>query len=178
MEQKRRNLVIGISILLAFGLGGCSALQPVRPASVQNSSAYYVAPTPAPTATPLQPTVSSTESQPANCTNVLSYEKDLTLPDGTFVDAGSKLDKQWQVLNSGTCTWDSSYTLQKIDGDDLGATSPQTLAPARGGAEVTLSIQFTAPTTPGNYSSVWKAYTPDGQPFGDPITIVINVANK
>jgi len=177
MDKKGRGFILPVGVFLTILIAGCSALQPVRSAAAQ-SPAYFVAPTPAPTPTPVKPTQSSTEGQPANCTNVLSFESDLTVPDGTFVDPGSSLDKQWQVRNSGTCNWNSSYTLQKIDGDDLGVTGPQAIVPARSGSEATLRIVFTAPGTPGNYSSTWQAFDPEGQPFGDYFSIVINVANK
>jgi uncharacterized membrane protein len=116
-------------------------------------------------------------TQPADCTNILSYEKDLTLPDGTHVNAGSSLDKQWQVKNSGTCNWDKTYTIRMLKGDALGAASPQTLDPVSSGAETTIHIHFTAPSQAGNYTSSWQAYDPDGEAFGDYFSIEINVTN-
>jgi hypothetical protein len=172
--QKLRSLFLIIT--LPVFLGGCVALGPVRAADSSTGS-LYVAPTRLPQASPTAsaaPT-SAAEAQPENCQNVLSYVKDLTLPDGTFVQANSQLDKQWLVRNSGTCNWIDGYTLQRIDGDDLGAASPQALVPARGGTEATVRILFTSPDQPGNYSSTWQAFNANGDPFGDPLTIVINV---
>jgi hypothetical protein len=163
-------------LTLPVFLGGCVALGPVR-AVDSSTSSLYVAPTRQPQSSPtvsVAPT-SAAEAQPENCQNVLSYVKDLTLPDGTFVQANSQLDKQWLVRNSGTCNWIDGYTLQRIDGNDLGAVSPQALVPARGGTEATVRILFTAPDQPGNYSSTWQAFNANGDPFGDPLTIVINV---
>ena len=43
---------------------------------------------------------------------------------------------------------------------------------------VIIRIVFTAPTEPGKYTSTWQAYGPDGQPFGDYISILINVKSQ
>jgi hypothetical protein len=179
MQRKFSLQLIVIIATLSLFLGGCSALQPVRSAPLANSAPFFIAPTSAPQQiqATVQPT-RSTDSQPANCTNVLSFGQDLSLPDGTYVNPGSSLDKQWQVRNSGTCNWNDTYTIQKIDGDLLGAASPQALVPARSGTQTTIRIVFTAPTEPGQYTSSWKAFTPDGEPFGDPFTILINVTNQ
>jgi hypothetical protein len=105
----------------------------------------------------------------------LRYLEDLTIPDGTIVAAGSELDKRWRVLNSGSCNWNESYSLQLIAGADLGAQQIQKLYPARAGAEVTLRIRFTAPVEPGVVRSVWQAFSPQGEAFGDPIFIEVFV---
>jgi Ig-like domain from next to BRCA1 gene len=180
MQKKSIRRVIILAITLSLLAGGCAALRPVRSLAYSDTSPIFVAPTRMPTPTPPKPTQSpnSVDSQPANCTNVLSFEKDLTIPDSSYVDPGSSLDKQWLVKNSGTCNWNDSYSLRMIEGDSLGATSPQPIVPARGGVETTIRILFTAPTEPGNYYSKWKAYDADGQPFGDFFEIVINVPSK
>ncbi|MHC1740012.1 MAG: NBR1-Ig-like domain-containing protein [Anaerolineaceae bacterium] len=180
MQTKVHLTFFLVAITLSLFLGGCSGLRPIRSATSPESVNYFVAPTKIATPTPeLQLTsTSAVDAQPNDCTNVLSYLSDLSIPDGTFIDASSSLDKKWQVRNSGTCNWNESYTLQMTSGDLLGATSPQALAPARSGTETVIRIIFTAPQNPGNYSSTWQAFTADGQPFGDPLFIEINVPAK
>lgn len=179
MQGNKFYFLLITTLLLPFWMGGCSSLAPVRSAD-NNEVGYFIAPTKAATPTPenaVMPT-SSKNNQPANCTNQLTYEKDLTLPDGTFVDPGTSLDKQWQVKNEGTCNWDETYSLKLINGDAMGASDPQAIMPARGGTEAVIRIVFTAPTEPGKYTSTWQAYGPDGQPFGDYISILINVKSQ
>jgi hypothetical protein len=178
--QREKALQLILAATLSLLVGGCSVLRPVRSAESTDPSAYFIAPTRAATSTQQQAaqTTSAIDSQPANCTNLLSYKKDLTIPDGSFVTPGSSLDKQWQVSNSGTCNWNDSYTIRLVDGDLLGATSPQTIVPARSGTDAIIRIIFTAPTEPGNYSSTWQAFDPKGQTFGDYFKIVINVAGN
>ena len=124
-----------------------------------------------PTRLVLTPRVTPTTS----CTNNLTFESDLTIPDGTTVIPGSSLDKRWQVQNSGTCNWYETYSVRLIDGDGLGLSSDQPLYPARAGSELSLRLVFTAPSEPGTYRSAWQAFNPDSNAFGDPIFIEIVV---
>lgn len=136
-------------------------------------------PTPAnPEPTAGAPTPAQAGGPPPNldCANGLRYLSDLTIPDGTQVIPGAQIDKRWQVENSGACNWDERYRLRLISGDALGAPAEQALYPARGGAQAVIRLLLIAPTEPGTYRSVWQAIDPQGQPFGDPITIEILVA--
>ncbi len=101
------------------------------------------------------------------CIDGLSYLQDLTIPDGTNVQPGQYIDKQWQVKNSGTCNWDQRYRLKLISGAAMGADLLLPLYPARAGAEATIEIRFTAPQSAGLYECHWQAVGPEGQPFGD-----------
>ena len=145
-----------------------AAAQPAESVLLVQASATSAAPSEAPTETPhLTPT-------PA-CTAGLTFLSDLTIPDGTIVAPGDPLDKRWQVENSGTCNWDSGYSLRLIAGLDLGAPVEQGLFPARSGARSMIRLLFTAPEEPGTYRSAWQAYDPDGEPFGDAFFIEIVV---
>lgn len=167
---------ISTSLFIFFSLGflaGCTGT---------NSTVLtpFLPPTPLPNLTPL--TVPQTAvpvegpSPTPACTNDLLFIQDVTIPDNTIVAAGSLLDKQWQLQNNGTCNWDSRYRLRFIDGDPLGAPAEQALYPARAGTQFSLRILFTAPATPGTYTSEWQAYDPQGAPFGVSffIKIVVN----
>jgi hypothetical protein len=131
--------------------------------------------------TPVQPTNTSPAAvivkptTSSRCTDNLTYQTDLTIPDGTRTAPGTLLDKRWQVQNSGTCNWDENYRLKLVGGSSLGAPTDQALFPARSGMPATLRILFTAPLDPGSYRSAWQAYNPQGEPFGDPIFIEIVV---
>ncbi len=124
--------------------------------------------TPSPTATAVMPT-------PTPCTNDLKFVQDVTVPDGTSVTPGERVDKQWLVTNAGTCNWDAAYRLKLITGDAMDAPTEQALYPARAGTQATLGIVFTAPQSAGNYASAWQAVAPDGTAFGEALTLQINV---
>jgi hypothetical protein len=111
---------------------------------------------------------------PTSCTNGLTFVKDITVSDNTPFGPGQTIDKQWLVMNSGTCDWDSRDRLKLIDGPAMGAAE-QALYPARAGAQAMLRILFTAPSDTGTYKSTWQAFGPGGDAFGDPIYIQILV---
>ncbi|MEK6256452.1 MAG: NBR1-Ig-like domain-containing protein [Chloroflexota bacterium] len=137
----------------------------------------YIAPSlapkiPTPNATEA-PSVSSTSA--VSCKNDLKYVDDVTVPDGTRFAPHAPIEKIWLVSNAGTCNWENGYTFRLISGPEMGATSEQSLIPARSGSEIEIRILFTAPGAPGNYVSKWQAYNPAGEPFGDVIFIDVSV---
>jgi hypothetical protein len=111
------------------------------------------------------------------CQDGLRFLVDITVPDGTIVAPGDRIDKQWQVENSGTCNWDGRYRLRRISGPALQAPDEQALYPARSGTQAVIRILLVAPAEPGTYRSAWQAYDPLGQPFGDPIFVEILVSS-
>lgn len=129
-----------------------------------------------PEITPIPSPVASETASPVACTSGLKFLDDLTVPDGSPVNPGERIDKQWLIRNTGTCDWDADYRLRLVGGyPPLGAEIVQALFPARAGAEVTLQIFFTAPPASGVYRSAWQAYDPQGIPFGETIYIEITV---
>ncbi len=114
----------------------------------------------------------------ANCENQLEFLDDLTIPDGAEVLPGEKIIKQWLIKNTGSCNWNSSYSLQLISGLALGAEKVQGLYPARQSTKAILEVTFRAPDNPGRYNSWWQAYDSDGNRFGDPFYVEISVVEK
>ena len=156
-----------------------SSCRAVSPSPVPTEVANFVPPTanpaleqrPGSAATPL-PTKQS------NCLNQLEFLDDLTFPDGTEVQPGEKITKRWLIKNTGTCNWNSSYSVQLISGLALGVEKIQGLYPARQSTKAILEINFSAPDNPGRYNSWWQAYDPDGNRFGDPFYIEISVVEQ
>ncbi|MGC8857124.1 MAG: NBR1-Ig-like domain-containing protein [Anaerolineae bacterium] len=141
------------------------------PPTASPAPVFSPTPSPLPSLTP-----SETPSPlPTPCTNDLKFLEDLTFPDGSLVAPGSSIDKQWLVLNSGSCNWDSRYRLKFLRGDPLSAPSEQALYPARAGSQAVLRILFTAPLVPGTYGSEWQAVDPQGQWFGESVYLQIVV---
>ncbi len=168
-------------LLISLLFGGCSGL------AREEAGDIYLPPTPAggvtrltiqSTPTPNQNQASTLAALPTPtppCTDSMRYIEDLSIPDGSLVSSGEKLDKRWSVENNGSCNWDKTYRLKLIAGPELGASVEQALYPARSGTQATIRIIFTAPSEPGVYRSAWQAHNPDGQPFGDPVFIEIQV---
>jgi hypothetical protein len=140
-----------------------------------------------PTATPLvtdTPTPSQTQTETAavtsvptqtpvpttaavsNC-NIATLESDVTIPDNTVLDGGSSFVKTWKILNSGTCTWNTSYQLFFTSGNSFAAPTvvnlPGTVAP---GETVNISVHMVAPTALGTYQGYWEFRSDLGAIFG------------
>ena len=182
--MKKINLVrwrgrrwIGFVMLLGIlTLSACNGREQVTP-----TEEVYRPPTQETTLTPLpvntqEPEIERPTPEPA-CTNALWFFQDITIPDGTKVSPGQRLDKRWLVQNAGTCNWDSRYEIRLEAGPTMGVPAVQAIAPARSGLEVIIRMIFIAPEEPGTYRSAWQAYDPDDQPFGDPFFIEIEVVD-
>ena len=120
---------------------------PTLPISVATNTALSV------------PTLPVSTSRPAaSATPVCDqaqFVKDITIPDGSQIAPGATFTKTWRLRNAGACTW-SGYTLVFDSGDQMGATSPQTIGNVPPGEEVDLSVNFTAPPSSGSYRGYWR----------------------
>jgi hypothetical protein len=131
-------------------------------------------PTPSETETETPAAVTSTPTQTpvptaaavSNC-DIATLESDVTIPDNTVLDGGSSFIKTWKILNSGTCTWNTSYQLFYTSGNSFSALSvvnlPGTVAP---GETVNISVHMVAPTALGTYQGYWEFRSDHGAVFG------------
>ncbi len=117
--------------------------------------------TPAPTAT-FVPT-----STPVSYCDWVAFIKDVTIPDGATLQPGETFVKTWRLKNRGTCTWTPDYMLVFVNGAQMSSATatrlPGYVAP---GQTVDVSVAFTAPTTPGHYTSYWMLRNSAGVLFG------------
>jgi len=170
------NSLFGVfCILILLALAGCGV---ARSGENADTTRQPYKPAPPIVDTPTPETVSTDLARPEStpvCIDNLTFLSDASIPDGTVVEANATLDKRWEVKNSGNCNWDERYRLRLIAGPAMDAVQEQALYPARSEGQVVLQILFRAPGEAGKYRSAWQAYNPDGQPFGDPIFIDIEV---
>lgn len=160
------------------------------PAGEQATATQSLATPEVMTATPglEQPSETPAPSQAtaSACTNLATFVSDVTIPDGSVITPGAAFTKTWKVRNDGTCTWGADTSevvaLAFSGGSRLGGPSqvnlPVQVAP---GDSVKLSVNLTAPTTPGTYTSKWEFQLSDGSLLGlgqdgtAPLTAVIRV---
>jgi hypothetical protein len=88
------------------------------------------------------------------------FVRDVNIPDGSQIAPGASFTKTWRLRNAGTCTW-SGYSLVFDTGDLMNGTA-QTFGSVPPGQEADLSVNFTAPTTPGTYRSYWRIRNASG----------------
>ncbi len=132
--------------------------------------------TPTPPSTVIVPPTSTLV--PKECTDELTFITDVSIPDGTAVNPGDSFNKIWEVQNSGTCTWDSSYTIQFSDGTNFGweGTLPvDTVAP---GENFQISVDLVASQETGIYEGRWTLVNDQGQPFGPLVYVTIFVPDE
>lgn len=130
---------------------------------------------PTTTPSPLSPLVTSTAESatpiPGNapvefCTAsaILVGE---TIPDGTILQSGTTFTKNWQVQNTGTCTWDSNWQLVFNGGALMdGATTYNFPQLAQPGDIVDIPILLRAPAEGGQHTGEWVLKSPWGESFG------------
>ena len=91
---------------------------------------------------------------------------DVNVPDNTVMTPGQQFTKTWKIKNIGSCTWGAGYTMVFSYGDDKMSGQPQPFGAAIApGQEVDVSVQYTAPTLAGTYTSYWTLQNPKGIAF-------------
>jgi polar amino acid transport system substrate-binding protein len=133
-----------------------------------------VTPTPAPTATPA----------PEVCVDNASYVADLNYDDKNMtappvMQPGQPFTKGWRLRNSGTCTWDQTYTFAFSNGNSplaqMGGQPVRVNGKVAPGATYDFKVPLTAPTQPGTYQAFWTMEDWQGKPFGDRVWVGITV---
>jgi hypothetical protein len=122
------------------------------PPPATNTAASFPTLTRAPSTVAVPPT--------AAC-DLASFIKDISIPDGSVFTPGAAFTKTWRLENAGTCTW-SGYSLVFDSGDSMGGTSPTPIGTVSPGQEIDLSVNLTAPSTPGNYRGYWRIRNASG----------------
>ncbi|OQY30934.1 MAG: hypothetical protein B6243_09335 [Anaerolineaceae bacterium 4572_5.2] len=140
-----------------------AALSPLSTATSTGAPPTF---TPTNTFAPTIPPPTATNT-PIPC-NRASFIEDVTYPDNTEVPAGTTFTKTWRLKNTGSCSWTSGYVLIFDHGDAMSApaTAPVTSGTVAPGATVDVSVDLTAPASPGTYRGHFKLRSPDNIVFG------------
>jgi transcriptional regulator with XRE-family HTH domain len=124
--------------------------------------------------------------------DVSQFVRDVTIPDGSLVNAEASFVKTWEVQNAGRTAWDERF-LQCMDeevvvvgagsGEEWGVL-PKLMPESRRipvpftppGAVVRLSVAFRAPAIPSTCISYWKSVDADGHLcFPDAVGLSVRV---
>ncbi len=120
------------------------------------------------------PNLAQSVQQPV-CNEAL-YMSDVTIPDGTILTAGESFEKTWLLLNGGTCSWESTYVLGFVSGDEMSGVATVLGESVSANGQAQLSVIFTAPLTAGSYISYWRMTDGLGTYFGNTIFVSITVS--
>ena len=109
-------------------------------------------------------------AQPTNtpnpCVVASRFIGDVTIPDNSVIQPGTQFQKTWQVQNTGSCIWISTYGIVNIDGNPLSAQSPSSIPNTAPNQTTNISVNMVAPPNPGTYRSTWQLRAPNGYTFG------------
>lgn len=146
------------------------------PSAPSDTPAVLDTPTIGPTSTPTL--TGGITATPILC-DALSFDTttvDVNIPDGTPMTASQQFVKTWKVKNNGSCTWGAGYGLVYAGYSDKMSGQPQPLNAVVGpGQEVSVSVQFIAPTKAGDYLSAWQMANASGKPFPKVVFVKITV---
>lgn len=166
--QQEGNTVITV---VAYDAKGRSS-DPVSIALQVVQSLSEVSVTPTVTLTPEG--LDQTQTAQVGCTNKASFVSDVTIPANSYLTASSNFTKIWRVENTGTCDW-IGYQLVHASGDLMSANSPQAIPMVDSGANADLSVDMSAPGSPGTYTAAWVLRASDGSVFGPELSVTIIV---
>ena len=108
-----------------------------------------------PPSSPIPPTFPP--ASPTSSCNAAQFVADVTIPDGTLLEPGEAFTKTWRVKNSGTCSWTTAYSAVFSSGNSMGGPASQAIGgTVNPGQTIDISINFTAPTTAGDYTAYYK----------------------
>lgn len=105
----------------------------------------------------------------------MEYVSDVTIPDGTTINAGQEFVKTWKVKNTGICAWTTDYKVTYSYGEKMGGVDTPFSAEVQPNAEAEISVTLTAPSKPGTYSGYWTLASSHGFFFGPRLTVMIIV---
>jgi hypothetical protein len=110
--------------------------------------------------------------------NIMDFDPNtvtVTTPDDTVMLSGQEFVKTWKIKNTGSCVWDTGYGLVFGYGEHMHGLAQPLEGIVEAGQEVEVSVTFTAPNKPGEYTSAWQMADASGNPFGKPIYVKILV---
>lgn len=121
------------------------------------------------------PTVTPTVDY-GGCNYDSSFVEDTTIPSGTDIEKGTDFTKTWRIQNTGCQGWQADNTrLAFVSGDQMGAPDSVGVDHTKPGQKQYVSVDFTAPSAVGSYTSRWQMVAPDGNFFGQIFIVNIQV---
>jgi hypothetical protein len=188
-------LVVGTLVLISLACTiGQQRETPTDTANAQPAAPVETATeTPSPTVEEILPSETPTNTPEPSSTviptatstsipcDLAGWGRDVTIPDGKKIDPGKSFTKTWELYNMGSCPWTSGYQAIFVGGDQMGAPAslPFTSGSIPPGGSVQISVNMTAPDTPGTYIGNWKLRNPSGLIFsfenGNPFYVNIKV---
>jgi hypothetical protein len=182
MKILHKTVFLGVTAFTLISLVGCTwSFQPDTAESASDETPEAVAYNPTPT--PQVGGNSADHSQvSSDCTNHFAISGGVNIAAGQEFQPGETFQVVWPLENTGTCVWDTHYSLTFISGDALGVTTSVAMNSIVSPGEIyNFTLEMTAPLQAGSYTSLWRLQSGGGEVFGQdspadaPLRIVIKV---
>lgn len=99
-----------------------------------------------------------------------------SVADGTIFAPGESFSMTWTIKNAGTSTWTAGYMLRFFSGNAFGAPSENLIGQdVLPGGTIDITVEMTAPATPGDYRSDWVMATDSRGNFNQGVFLKISV---
>jgi uncharacterized protein YkwD len=165
--MRRKGLVIFLFLMLMTSACGEQApvetVAPVLPETQATTATKTPSATQAPTAeasATFTPTPIPTSSP--DCINSAAFVADVTIPDNSSVTSSVTFTKTWRIKNTGTCIWNSEYTLTHYSEERMLAPASIPLSVTLPNETVDISLELTAPRTVGIHRGFFVIKNPAG----------------
>jgi len=132
-------------------------------------------PTPTPQRSPI--IITATPSPIVEGQDRMAFVQSVTVPDGTQFAPGASFPKVWRLRNVGSRTWEG-YTLVFVEGEQMGAPDEVPVPTTPPGETADVVVSLVAPQEPGTRSGQWRMENAQGQLFGDPLHVIIQVSGS
>jgi len=158
------GIVLAVLILSACTPAAISQPTLLPPTVVVSTSTPSV---PATTASPVLPASPSPSpsSSPSACADSAGFVADVTVPDNTNLKQGTGFVKTWRIRNTGSCAWNSNYSLIFTNGDQMGSPTSVPFPATAPGETMDLSVPLVAPASDGAYTAKYELHDTSGNPF-------------
>jgi ABC-type amino acid transport substrate-binding protein len=133
---------------------------------------------------PASPSTPVPTAVPPPCVDSLVFIQHLTLEDRNMtvfatMNPGQAFTKSWRVGNVGTCAWNSSYSVNFVQGNvdaaRMGGTATKIERVVQRNDTYDLQIQLYAPIVPGTYQAWWEMRNAQGVALGQRLSVGIQV---
>ncbi len=104
-----------------------------------------------------------------------------TIPDKTVIAAGKDFTKVWEILNTGTCTWEKGYVFAFLPDDSTPGLQGYDIVFKEGDTTIlpqhsqSFILKLKAPDAAGEYLGYWKMKDASGNFFGARVYVDIVV---
>lgn len=163
-----------MSATAAAGTATAAAMPEASPTPLPSPVPPTSVPTPSPTPSP--------EATAPGCTLQGGDVVDLGVADLARLVEGQVFDKIWRIMNQGTCTWTTDYSLVFTAGESMNGPGAvpfeREVAP---GETIDLRLRLNAPQGIGIFSGQWMLQDDEGERFGigvdgeEPLVVRVDV---